>query len=287
VASAQIQYYEINADISEDGVSRVKMVLTFFQPTQEFSFNVIGRVEDLEATSIAGPVDCTLNVMGISSVDCKLSLTSEKRQVEMIFSTLDFVRGFEDKSFFSGDFRLGTEISQIVVSIKLPRNSFLVGRNATTSMLSYPENTSLFLSEDGRSLITWRLVNIKKDQSLKFEALYQHIQEPFWLQLGTNIILVGIAIAVISAFLFIRYFKKSRKLVLSVLDEYERQIVNLLSTEEKMKQKKIVEITNLSKAKVSRVIKSLSNRGLVEIERRGRTNLIKLKKGKLGENVFS
>ncbi len=279
---AQIQYYEINTELSESGVSTVRMVITFAEPETEFSFNIIGRVENFTAESIAGPVDCEVDVTGISSIDCKLNLTKEKREVKICFLTPDFVRILEDKIFFSGDFTLNKNINSISASLKLPINAFLVGENVTASMLSFPDSVSVFIAEDGRVLVNWRLVNIEKDQSLRFEALYQHIQEPFWFGLRIrHFIFLGVAFAVVFGFIVFRYFRKSEKLVLSVLDEYERQIVNILLTEDRIKQKKIVDMTRLSKAKVSRVIKSLAERGLVEVERRGRTNLLKLKKKKL------
>jgi uncharacterized membrane protein len=43
-------------------------------------------------------------------------------------------------------------------------------------------------------------------------------------------------------------------------------------------QRKVVQETNLSKAKVSRVVKSLEERGLIEVERLGRTNKLKARK---------
>ena len=47
-----------------------------------------------------------------------------------------------------------------------------------------------------------------------------------------------------------------------------------------MNQRKIVQETNLSKAKVSRVVKSLVERGVIEVERIGRTNKLKILKKK-------
>jgi DNA-binding transcriptional ArsR family regulator len=279
---ANIQYYEVNTELSEDGVSSVRMIITFAEPEMEFSFDIIGRVKNFTAESIAGPVDCKVDVTGISLINCKLNLTREKRQLEIRFLTSDFVKSLEDKIFFSGDFTLNKDISSLSASLKLPTDSFLVGENVTTSMISFPESASIYLAEDGRILINWRLVDIEKDQPLRFEALYQKMEEPIWLELRIrHFIFLGAAFAFVFGFLAFRYFRKSQKLVLSVLDEYERRIVNILLTEDRIKQKKIVKMTKLSKAKVSRVIKSLAERGLVEVERRGRTNLLRLKKKKL------
>jgi uncharacterized membrane protein len=82
-------------------------------------------------------------------------------------------------------------------------------------------------------------------------------------------------------FIYIRHFRKPQKFILSVLDDYERKIMDLIIASEGVTdQKKIVKDTNLSKAKVSRVVKSLVERGLIEVERIGRRNKLKLIKKK-------
>jgi len=283
---AKVQYYEINTELTEDGLSKVKMILTFSEPEDKLSFNIIGRVENFTASSSAGPINCKVDVMGVSSINCDINLTKEKRQIELRFVTLDFIRNLGDKIFFSGDFSLNREIDVVSASLKLPPGALLVGGNVTTSMLSFSNNASIFIAEDGRTLVNWNLNNIEEGQSLKLEALYQQVQEPMWFQILLSlriryVILFGAVFAFVLGFVIIRHFRKSEKLVLSVLDEYERRIVNILIKEENIKQKKLVEMTNLSKAKVSRVVKSLSERGLLDVERRGRTNLLKLKKKKL------
>ncbi|MEM2174689.1 MAG: winged helix-turn-helix transcriptional regulator, partial [Candidatus Micrarchaeia archaeon] len=66
----------------------------------------------------------------------------------------------------------------------------------------------------------------------------------------------------------------------SVLNEAERIIVEILQNQpgEEIDQNKLVTISGFSKAKVSRIIKSLEERGVVESIRYGRKNKIILKK---------
>lgn len=277
----QVQYYEINTILSEDGKSDVELILTFVKPEPNFQLSIIGQIENFQASSTAGPIDCNVLVKGTSLIDCELNLTQEKRQVVISFETNDFVKALQEKFFFSGDFVLNKNVTRLYTSLKLPTNAIFAGENMTASRISYHQNASVFLTEEGKMVIVWELLNLKDKEPVRLEILYQKVKPPLWFQLrARNFILFGVVAAMGVGFFIFRYFRKSEKLVLSVLDEYERKIMNIIAEAETIKQKKIVETTKLSKAKVSRVVKNLSTRGLIEVERRGRTNIIKIVKKK-------
>ena len=68
------------------------------------------------------------------------------------------------------------------------------------------------------------------------------------------------------------------RVVTSVLREDERKIVGILESHEgKVIQKVIVRETDFSKAKVSRLVKNLKERGIIDVEPIGRTTKITLK----------
>jgi len=279
-ASSGIQFYKIDVDIDENNRAFVGLVITFKQPETQFSFDVIGRVENFEATSNAGPVNCNIEVIGTSSIKCEMNLTETRKQMEIKFETNDFVRTLDNKFYFNADLAPRLDVDGVSATFKLPKGFLLVGEDITSSVLSYPENASAHIV-GGRILIIWSLSNIEPDDQLKFEILYEQIKTPSWFQLRMrHFILFGAAFAVVLGFIFVRYLRRSEKLVLSVLDEYERQIMNIITKEGEIKQRKIVQLTNLSKAKVSRVVKSLAERGIIEVERTGRTNRIRLSKKK-------
>lgn len=283
-AQSDIQFFEITSILDEAGVSRVKMIVTFDKPVNFFSFSVVGNVENFTSSSTAGPISCSVQTAGVSDVNCILSLTQEKRQIELNFLTSDFVRPLGDKFFYSGDISLDRDVNSLVAILRLPRNAFPVGENETMGRISYPEQASTFISEDGSVTVNWRLTDFDHSQPLKLEVLYQQIQPPIWFQLRIrHFMLLGAAFAgVLGVVLFFLYRRKTEKVVLSVMDEFERMVIDAIRAEggedTQVKQKRIVDLTNLSKAKVSRVVKNLAERGLIEVERRGRTNRIKLVK---------
>jgi len=276
-----MRFYRADVQLDADGRSYVQLVMTFRQPETKFSMTVLGRVANFNASSNAGPVECRVLVSGTSTIDCSMNLTDIQKELKLSFDTADFVKPLDSKFYFSADLTPHAYVDNAVISLRLPTNALLVGEDISSSVLSYPGKASAHIAS-GNILINWGISNIAAADQLKFEVLYESVATPPWLQIQLRYYVVaGAAFAVVLGFILVRHLRRSEKLVLSVLDEYERKIVDIISAEGEVKQKKIVELTNMSKAKVSRVIKSLAHRGVVEVEHSGRTNRLRMSKKKL------
>jgi len=281
-ATSDIQFYKIDIKINEEGRSDAQLVMTFKRPEKYFSFNIIGRVENFEATSNAGPVVCKVDVSGTSSIDCEMNLTETQKELQINFTTNDFVKTLDETFYFSGDLSTHTPVVDVSATLKLPKGSLLVGEDISSSILSYPKNASAHIVGDS-IIVVWKLYSISSTDTIKFEVLYEQVTTPPWFKLRMrHFVLLGATFAVVLGFIFVRYLRRSESLVLSVLDEYERKVMDIIAKEGEVKQRRVVQLTNLSKAKVSRVVKNLANRGLIEVERIGRTNRLKMVKKKLG-----
>jgi uncharacterized membrane protein len=280
---ARIEYYDINLDVDDTGKTHTKLSMTFEEPEAEFDFTIIGRVESFEATTIAGPenIDCQLEERGITYIVCKMNLTQSKRSIEINFDTADFVKSLGEKDFFNADFTTSKEVKQVFASVRLSEVMKLVSENVTENRISFPDNVTI--ETGGRTIIaSWRLINIQPNQPLRFQFLYEQVQAtPIFSIRLQYFLYLGIAAAAIIVFVIYWYKRKPQKMVLSVLDDYERSVMDIIvANNGSVNQKKVVQETNLSKAKVSRVVKSLVERGLIEIEHRGRTNILKVQKNK-------
>ncbi|MFH1294583.1 MAG: hypothetical protein ABIH90_01410, partial [Candidatus Aenigmatarchaeota archaeon] len=162
--------------------------------------------------------------------------------------------------------------------IRLPEKNFLPGEVANMS----------FLPEDGKTItdgkhimVYWETTNLTSGSNLQFSVLYSkpsELSETLLLGIGMFFIII-LAIVVL-------YMKKpsggSEMTAASVLNKDENAIVGILNKNEgKALQKVLVRDTNFSKAKVSRLVKNLRERGVVDIEPvSGRENrvILKLKK---------
>ena len=277
-AFAQIQYYGADISLNEKGKAQVKLTVTFLKPEEEFDISLLGRIEKFSASSMGIPVDCSVTVGGISYVKCKLNLTQERRTIELNFETNDFVRIIEDKYYFDADLSLGKSINSLFVSVKLPEGFGLVSEDVK-GRISFPENATI-LSDGRRHIISWKFIDSAANQTLRFYVLYERVQGFQTLNISYLMGFVIVAILV-SIFFYFRFLRKPEKIILSVLDEFERKVFDAIKEAGgEVNQKKVVQATNLSKAKVSRVVKSLAERGLIEIERLGRTNKLKIVKKK-------
>jgi uncharacterized membrane protein len=269
----------VNVALNDDGESAVKLTMTFPNVETNFNLTIKGRVENFNASSNAGPVECEVNPGLISFVNCNLSLTQERRTLYVDYETSDFVK-ISDKYLFDGDFNINRDVNQLTITVTLPEGTVPSGEGESL----FPENATANYDISGRKLtISWSLQNLEPNQVPRFQILYEKPIQASILQYLWYFIIAGIIIAVVTAFFVIRHLRRPEKLVLSVLDDFERKVMNVIvASGGTINQKKVVQETNLSKAKVSRVVKSLANRGLIETERLGRTNKLKLVKKKLG-----
>jgi uncharacterized membrane protein len=279
---ADISYYGASVNLQANGRSLVELVISFEQPVKNFSFEILGRIENFAASSIAGPMDCRLEIRGISVVDCTMNLTTERKTIQINYETADFIKPLGNRFLFTGDLSLQQNISNLVVVVKLPEGTALVAEEgAEPGRLTFAKNAST--SSDGRRIIVkWQMTNVSAEVPLKFEIFYESLTTPFWAQLRIRYFLAfGAAAGAVAGLIILRRLKKSEQLVLSVLDEFERAVVDAIAANQgEASQRLVVEKTNLSKAKVSRVVKKLAERGIIEVQRLGRTNKLKLIKKK-------
>ncbi len=278
-AYAQIQNYYVDTSLDESGKSLVKLAISIAEPIDSFQFTTLGQINDLVASSNNGPINCYITTELVSHIQCT-GLDKDLRMIYINFTTMDFVRVINNKYYFSADYTLNKNLNLVSIFVRLPEGMVVSG---TTTNVIFPENSTM-VSDGRRHIITWQLSSIAADQPLRFQILYeQSVSSPLFQLRLRHFLVFGVAAAAVFAFIYyFRFFRKPEELVLSVLDEYEKMIMNsIINAGGVLNQKVVVKETNLSKAKVSRVVKSLVGRGLIDVERIGRTNKLKLIKKKL------
>ena len=275
-ASAQIQYYGIDSFIASNGKVSTKLTITFFQPERRFELKVFAKIENFNASSNAGPVNCEVKAGEASLIVCEMNLTQEKRTLELSFKTSDFVKRLDAQNYLSADLSLGQEIFSLFASFTLDEGLLISKKNDVPQI--FPENATI-LSDGRRVIVNWNFQNVPKDKIVKFEIFYETIEKTKFPVFQA--VLAFLLIAAVISSLFYKRMKKARQLIFSVLDEQERKILEMVSKAEQINQKKIVQAMNLSKAKVSRIVKKLAERGLIKVERRGRTNILRIVKKRI------
>lgn len=105
-----------------------------------------------------------------------------------------------------------------------------------------------------------------------------------YLSLGIASILVLVSLFLIFSKsperIIIKKIKDKKELIkldTSGLREEEKKVLDIVKNNKTIFQAELIEKTNFGKAKVSRILDKLENRGFVERKRRGMTNIVVLK----------
>ncbi|MEM7825665.1 MAG: hypothetical protein QW412_02280, partial [Candidatus Aenigmatarchaeota archaeon] len=72
---AQVQFYGIDVSLDKRGRSFVTLTVTFSETKDKLEFEVIGRVENLKASSEFGNITCNSYGKGISEVKCDINIS--------------------------------------------------------------------------------------------------------------------------------------------------------------------------------------------------------------------
>lgn len=280
----QISTYAIEADLDGQNNANVILVFTFSDPMSRFDLLLPFKATNFTATSTAGPVSCTNPLGGISQISCQMNLTQDRKTLQISFQTPDLVKSSQDTYVFSGDFSVKMPVKEVLAAVKLPQGMVLSSSITGGPTVPFSNTTST----DGRTItVLWRASNVYQ-KPISFQVFYEPaIQaQPAPVE-GPPLRVIVLLIVILGGGVGLLFFKRRQKtkdVIFSVLDDYEKRVISSIEKEGgTANQKKIVLDTNLSKAKVSRVVQKLVERGLIEVERRGRTNIVRFVKKKMGQ----
>jgi len=267
---AQVDYFDIGVDIDEKDVTRVNMTFTLSQDSNSIRFPILGEVSDLEvdggSCDIVGELETVFDCIYTDKGD---------RRIKISFETTDFVKKSEKMSVFNFEIPIISDINSSSILIKLP-----LGMGIKEDVeVPYTPSSGETLVIKNRITVYWVFDDRKQGDTISIRIFYEPIL-PFSYFNTWVLVFIG---AIILTAIYVAYklvLRRSRKIVFSVLDENEKKIMSIITKQggKSVNQRKIVRLSDFSKAKVSRVIKALQERGVVEVERIGRTNRVNLKK---------
>lgn len=277
VQAIELKYYGIEDIIKEDFTVENKITLRFSQPIAHLDYHLDFKVQNLTVSS-AFLSDCkVMDRNGGSTISCDFTgMTAEKSQLVLNFMTKDIIREVGGDYQFSVNYGVSLPIERTFTLIRLPENNVLSG---DINMSIFPQDGKTIT--DGRHIMVyWERENLTSGSNLQFSVLYSKpagVSDTMLLGLAFVFILILIAIVFL-----LRRQKPTERPATSILNRDEKVIVDILERNEgKVLQKVLVRETDFSKAKVSRLVKNLRERGVVDIEPvSGRENRVILKLGK-------
>ncbi len=279
-AYADLSYHGIEATINDDLSVSTNITLKFSGPENYMEYRTALPVLSFKTSGNFGPVTCdTKKSGGYSIIYCTLSgITAEKNNLHIDIESRGAVNYSYGRYHFVAGFISSLAADKFFSIIKLPESATLA-EFPTNKSYSPEDGTTM---TDGRKImVIWDGKNTAADQQLDFRVEYNL---PPIRGAVTRYILTGaglvIVVIVIVAFFYTRRASKVNKgrVIASVLNADEKRVVDIIAAGgNSAPQKHIVRESGFSKAKVSRLVKSLGGRGIVKTEPvSGRENRILL-----------
>jgi uncharacterized membrane protein len=279
---AELSYYGVESTINDDMTVKTILTLKFAQPVNSSEFLLDYRAFNLSTQADFDSAQCSLSDEGSKSrISCNFTGMSEsKKLLTLTFFTRDGIKVLQNRGNFTSDYGISMPASVAFIIIKIPKNTVLSEEPANQS---YSPNNGKILTDGKLIMVYWEKDNVTADD-LKFSVSYSI---PSAAAGFSNLFVVSIAgiviISMIAVAIYVRrgdgLGKITAEVVTSVLNTDEKKVVDILAKHGgKSGQKIIVRESDFSKAKVSRLVKNLKDRGVVDIEPiSGRENRIILK----------
>ncbi len=280
-ANQKITFLGVEVELGE--VSHTTLTVTFEQnsTTNMFKLPLFYNIQNLKADSNFENVSCTQQKKPFGSqIECAIFPTQEKRMLKLEYDSFDLTRRIDSQFMYKQEFHVPLDTKQLSFKAMLPEGMFLVTEG---SFQPYLPATGEKGSDGRRIFISWRKDNLAAGESFDTQVSYEAASDNSQMLmlfaggiLGLGVIIIAL---IVGFWFFFKRFKKDIKFVLPVLKSDEKIIMELILKDKgNSNQKLLVRESNYSKAKVSKILSSLQERGIIRLERTGRSNNVYLVK---------
>ena len=275
VLSVDMHQYSINAEISANNTVHYEFNLLFADhDDQSFSFLIMMSPENIH---INGQAECKILKKSLGTEISCFMPASHQTSIDIQYDSTEGLVKQDGYILFSDSYRIFVDTKTLSLIVKLPEGSGL--KEPVENSFSPADALK---GSDGRKLIlNWVKNDLKEgdmfDISIAFEKF--SIIIPSSMTIG-SIVAIALILVVSIVFIYRVYLdKRYLKLVVPILKEDEKIIFNsLMKHGSGANQKTIVRDSGYSKAKVSKVLNSLRERGIIRLERVGRSNKVHIDK---------
>lgn len=280
VNALNLDYYGIDSRIKEDMTVLNVITLTFDSSIDNFDYKLKYAVSNVKVDSEFAPVECDTKVTDTTTISCRF-LNHEnykKANVKISFEAIDIVKKMDNDYEFSNFVSMDNDASRFFNIIYLPPTATLV---TDVPNESFSPKSGKTLSDGKHIMVYWDKENLKNGDDLFFSVTYRLPSD----NIGNvyNVGLMVVIAVIIIASLGIYYVRTTRrqdsfKMVMPLMKGDEKVVIDILNKHGgSVNQKVIVRESDYSKAKVSRIIAGLKERGIVDVESLGRMNKVTLK----------
>jgi DNA-binding transcriptional ArsR family regulator len=271
VGATSIAEENVSVDLEDE---RVTATLDIEELTSS-SFNYITNhpVREMEVEINDRPVECDFEDMTLGGeIRCPTDLR-ENFTVTMNYRTSGLKRSVNGVNIFRYSQSIYRPIEEYNFRVSLPEGTGIIDQENVSTPVIEPSGGDVG-SEGRRIHVEWTDQPSLGD-TMSYQVTYEQLSPDY-----SNVV-IGITVLVLAVGLYRFYLRqKSRSKSRDIMDsltEDEREVFEILIEEEDMLQKDIVDASEYSKAKISGVISSLEDEGLIIKEKEGRSNRIYVK----------
>ncbi len=274
VAYAAPSTVDVQIVINDDKTTDWDVGLFYKENVTKSDFYVLARITAVEVSVNNTFVDCTTTKRDIGTgIICPELPATDK--VTYKFHGYDTISNFEGLQIFSQRFPITELVDKITITAKLPLGTAVVEQSkiSGTGLQRFEPVWGKEGSDGRRIYVIWERSSPKLGEAINVSIIYEQILDN---QAGLIMIPAIGAMFIILIYIFRKRFAKD---IMPILTDNERKVMEIIIREKKdVDQRSIVRETDYSKSKVSRVLRNLENRGLIERFRKGRTNMVKFKR---------
>lgn len=241
--------------------------------SSSFTYITSADIDSISAETGSRELDCQVEDLAIGDeIVCDTELR-ENFTVNLEYSFSGLVDSDKKVKNFRYSHPIYRPTRNFNLKVKLPQGA-VIAQQETSNPLT--PSTGSVGSDGQRIFVEWS----EKPQigdTLSFDIRYEYLdRSQNYLEIITGFAVSLILIGAIYLY-WVRRNRESLDSVYPDLSEDEREIVELLEENDgRMLQKDVVDLSDYSKAKISGLVSQLVDKGIVEKEKEGRSNSLKI-----------
>ncbi len=277
VNALNVDYYGIESRIQNDGNVLNVITLTLNSSVPNLDYKLKYRVFNIRIESEHAPVECETQVTDTSLISCNFEgfENYDRTKIKIRFDTRDIVKEVDENYDFTHFVPIEWGIENFFNIVYLPETAILV---TDLPNESFSPRNGKTLSDGKHIMVYWDRENLEGGEDLFFSINYK-LPVGGVYDIGI-MVLIAVLIIVSLGVVYIRATRKhgSVEVIMPLLKGDEKVLVDILNKHNgSVNQRVIVRESDFSKAKVSRLVAGLKERGIVDVEILGRTNKVTLK----------
>lgn len=274
--AASLSSWNIVASINDDKTVDMDITMTYSENITKTDYFVLAKVSHVGVYADNEIAKCDVQERDIGTLIVCSNIHASR--IDFQLKAHGLVEKLGNFDIFKYKFPVTQPTGQFTVSINLPVGAVLVEEDKLKNTGMKPfEPSDGKGGSDGRIIyVSWKKDNPKLGDVLDVYMVYEKTTDIVSV-VSFIVTLPVIIIIVVIATVWILLSRKPFTQILPVLTADERKLVEILMKDKKpVEQRMLVRELDCSKSKLTRIIKNLEERGVVEKISRGRSNKIKL-----------